>query len=316
MDEGTEDSFKILAVDGGGIRGVVPAHIIQLMHSKFGIIPAKHFDLIAGTSTGAIIAAALACEIEPPKIVALYREHGARIFSKKKSWWPSFAKQAVHSLYDQDELSKLLLEVFGDRKLGDLKKPLLLPSTNVGEGCVHVFKSGYSTKFIRDRDVLIREAVLASCAAPTYFDPKKVDVYLLADGGLWANNPALTASIEAIHRMQIKVERLRVLSVGTGHSKIYYNRPNERWGLVTGWQHKNFINFILSLQSQVAHNHLKLMLPESQWLRLDFESDKELALDDVSAVDWLISKSDRLFMDESDKLKSFLEVRCKEMYAK
>lgn len=307
MAEGIEQNFKILAIDGGGIRGVVPAHIIQLMNSKFGVTPAKHFDLIAGTSTGAIIAAALACEIEPSTIIDLYKKNGARIFRKKKSLWPSALKQAVHSLYDQEELSKLLVEVFGDRKLGDLKKPLLLPSTNIGDGCVHVFKSGYSNKFLRDRDVLIREAVLASCAAPTYFDPKKVDAYLLADGGLWANNPALTATIEAIHRMEVKAERIRVLSVGTGHSKTYYNKPNGLWGLVTGWRHKDFISFVLSLQSQSAHNHLKLMLPESQWMRLDFESDKELPLDDITAVDALISRSDKLFTYESDKLKSFLE---------
>jgi patatin-like phospholipase/acyl hydrolase len=307
LAERIEQNFKILAIDGGGIRGVVPAHIIQLMNSKFGVSSAKHFDLIAGTSTGAIIAAALACEIEPSTIIDLYKKHGARIFLKKKSLWPSALKQAVHSLYDQDELSKLLVDVFGDRKLGDLKKPLMLPSTNIGDGCVHVFKSGYSNKFLRDRDVLIRDAVLASCAAPTYFDPKKVDSYLLADGGLWANNPALTATIEAIHRIEVKAERIRVLSVGTGHSKTYYNKPNGSWGLITGWRHKDFISFVLSLQSQSAHNHLKLMLPESQWMRLDFESDKELPLDDITAVDALISRSDKLFTYESDKLKSFLE---------
>lgn len=307
MTEATEQNFKILAIDGGGIRGVVPAHIIQLMHSKFGVTPAKHFDLIAGTSTGAIIAAALACEIDPSTIIGLYKDHGARIFRKKKSLWPSFLKQAVHSLYDQVELSNLLVEVFGNRTLGDLKKPLLLPSTNISDGCVHVFKSGYSPNFIRDRDVLIREAVLASCAAPTYFDPRKVDAYLLADGGLWANNPALTATIEAIHRMDVKSERLRVLSVGTGNSMTYYNKPTRSWGLGTGWRHKEFISFILSLQSQSAHNHLKLMLPESQWIRLNFDSDVELPLDDVTTVDSLIAKANKLFTYESSKLKSFLE---------
>lgn len=307
MTEGIEQNFKILAIDGGGIRGVVPAHIINLMHSKFAVTPAKHFDLIAGTSTGAIIAAALACEVEPSKIIDLYKKNGARIFRKKVSLWPSFLKQAVHSMYDQEELSKLLEEVFEDRKLGDLKKPLLLPSTNIGGGCVHVFKSGYSPNFLRDRDVLIREAVLASCAAPTYFDPKKVDTYLLADGGLWANNPALTATIEAIHRMEIRAERLRVLSLGTGQSMTYYNKPTRSWGLGTGWRHKEFISFILSLQSQSAHNHLELMLTKTQMLRLDFKSDKELPLDDVTAVDALISQSDKLFTYESERLKTFLE---------
>lgn len=302
-------TFKILAIDGGGIRGVVPAHIIQLMHSKFGVTPAKHFNLIAGTSTGAIIAAALACEIEPSVIIDLYRKHGARIFRKKRSLFPSGVKSLLHSAYTHDELSKLLRETFGDKKLGEVKIPLMLPSTDVGNGCVHVFKSGYSDKFTRDTDVFVRDAIIASCSAPTFFDPYKMKEYLLADGGLWANNPALTATIEAIHRMNKEPKSLRVLSLGTGHAKTYYDRSPSifGWGFLTGWKRKDFISLILSLQSQAAHNHLKLMLPEEQWMRLNFESDKELPLDDVTAVDSLISKSDKLFTDESDKLKSFLE---------
>lgn len=314
MDEGTEKNFKILAIDGGGIRGVVPAHIIQLMHSKFGVTPAKHFDLIAGTSTGAIIAAALACEIDPATIIDLYKKHGSRIFRKKWSLIPSWLglgwmKSLLHSSYTHDELSKLLKEVFGDKKLGEIKIPLMLPSTDIGNGCVHVFKSGYSDKFTRDPDVFVRDAVIASCSAPTFFDPYKMKEYLLVDGGLWANNPALTAAIEAIHRMNKDPKSLRVLSLGTGHEKTFYEQAPSffGWGFLTRWKRKNFISLILSLQSQAAHNHLKLMLPESQWMRLNFESDKELPLDDVTAVDSLIAKADKLFTDESAKLKSFLE---------
>lgn len=320
MAEGTEQSFKILAIDGGGIRGVVPAHIIQLMHSKFGVTPARHFDLIAGTSTGAIIAAALAFEIEPSAILDLYKKHGARIFRRKRSLLSSWlglgwAKALLHSSYAHDEFSKLLKEVFGDRKLGEVKIPLLLPSTNIGNCCVHVFKSGYSNHFTRDPDVFVRDAVLASCSAPTFFDPYEVfgpskgERYLLADGGLWANNPALTATIEAIHRMKKDPKSLRVLSLGTGLEKTCYKQGASLWGwgFLTRWRRKSFISLILSLQSQAAHNHLTLMLPESQWMRLNFPSDKELPLDDVTAVDSLIARSDKLFKDESDKLKSFLE---------
>lgn len=309
MVKDLEKTFKILAIDGGGIRGVVPAHIIQLMHSKFGINPAKHFDLIAGTSTGAIIAAALACEIEPSTIIDLYKKHGARIFHKKWSLFPIGVRSLLHSPYTHDELSRLLKETFGDKKLGEVKVPLVLPSTDIGNGCVHVFKSGYSDKFTRDPDVFVRDAVIASCSAPTFFDPYKMRGYLLADGGLWANNPALTATIEAIHRMSKDPKSLRVLSLGTGHEKTYYKQSPSLfgWGFLTRWRRKQFISLILSLQSQAAHNHLKLMLPESQWMRLNFESDKELPLDDVAAIDSLIAKSDKLFTDESDKLKSFLE---------
>lgn len=300
--------FKILAIDGGGIRGVVPAHIIHRVHSEYGIIPSKYFDMIAGTSTGAIIAAALACEIEPSKIIALYKEHGIKIFKKKKSFWPNFIKRGVHSLYVHDELKKLLKDIFGDKKLGDVKIPLLLPSTDIGNGSVHIFKSGYSSNFTRDTNVFVRDAVIASCSAPTYFDPYMLDEkYLLSDGGLWANNPALTATIEAIHRQNIPPSLIRVFSVGTGISKTYYQSAN-RWGLFTGWKLQSLISFILSLQSQAAHNHLSLMLRETQLLRLNFESDGELPLDDVFAVDRLISKADMIFTKESTSIKSYLEL--------
>lgn len=314
MTKNPENTFRILAIDGGGIRGIVPAHIVQRMYSEFGIIPAKKFDMIAGTSTGAIVAAALACEIDPSTILDLYKKHGERIFRKKWSMippWPGFGwmKSLLHSTYAHDELSELLKEVFGDKRLGELKIPLLLPSTDIGNGCVHVFKSGYSDTFTRDPNVFVRDAVIASCSAPTFFDPYKMNEYLLADGGLWANNPALTATIEAIHRMNQEPNSLRVLSLGTGHEKTYYEQSPSLfgWGFLTRWKRKNFMNLILSLQSQAAHNHLKLMLPESQWIRINFESDKELPLDDVTAIDSLIAKSDKLFTDESSRLKSFFE---------
>lgn len=287
---------------------MVPAHIIYRIYSSFGVTPAKHFDMIAGTSTGAIIAAALACEVDPSRVVDLYQKHGGRIFRKKRSLWPSFLKQAAHSLYDQSELATLLFEVFGDKKLGELTRPLILPSTNISDGCVHVFKSGYSSEFVRDRDVLVRDAIIASCSAPTYFDPSKVGTYLLADGGLWANNPALTATIDAMHRMKIDSKCIRVVSLGTGSAKNHYSNLTSSWGLLSGWRHKEFISFILSLQSQSAHNHLSLMLPKSQVLRLDFESDKELPLDDISSVDGLISRADKIFTDQSAEIKMFLNI--------
>lgn len=314
MAEGIEQNFKILAIDGGGIRGVVPAHIINLMHSKFGVTPAKHFDLIAGTSTGAIIAAALACEVEPSKIIDLYRNHGARIFSRKWSLVPSipglgWAKPLLHSSYNHNELSKLLTDIFGEKRLGEVTIPLVLPATDIGNGCVHVFKSGYSSEFTRDPNVFVRDAVIASCSAPTFFDPYQVNEHLLADGGLWANNPSLTAVIEAIHRMKKDPKSLRVLSLGTGLEKTYFKQGASfwGWGMLSRWRHKRFISLILSLQSQAAHNHLKLMLTESQWMRLNFDSDKELPLDDVSMIESLIARSNKLFTDEGEKLKSFLK---------
>jgi patatin-like phospholipase/acyl hydrolase len=100
------------------------------------------------------------------------------------------------SIYDARYLENVLSEIFQDKRLGDITKPLLIPSTDIGNGCVHVLKSGYSKDFTRDNTVMVKDAVLAACSAPTYFDPHRLKEYLLADGGLWANNPALAAVID------------------------------------------------------------------------------------------------------------------------
>lgn len=302
------ENFKILSIDGGGIRGVFPAHILQCIESRLGIDPTRHFNMLAGTSIGAIIAAALACKIKPEVIVAMYKDKGERIFKKKCSWLPSFAKPGFHSLYDSAGFAELLKEIFKDTKLGDISTPLILPATDIGHGGVHVFKSNYSSSFTRDNHVLVRDAVLASCSAPTYFDPARVNEYALADGGLWANNPSLTAVIDAQRRLSIERKGIKILSLGTGHSRTYYSVKiaHKRWGLLNGWRSREFIDFLMSLQGQSIHNYLELSLSKDQLLRVNFESDCPLPLDDCSAIDDLISRADRTFTHESEKIKTFL----------
>ncbi|EJG1189526.1 CBASS cGAMP-activated phospholipase [Vibrio parahaemolyticus] len=304
-------TFKILSIDGGGIRGVYPAHILKCFEEKLGINLLESFDMIAGTSTGSIIAAGVACDIRATEIVNMYKEHGEEIFKKKKSRIPfkkfrSITQPLLESVYDSGSLSKVLKSVFNDSTLGQIAKPLILPATDVGNGGVHVFKSAYDPTFNRDRLVKVRDAVLASCSAPTYFDPHKVDEYLLSDGGLWANNPALVAVIDAQKRLGINYDDIQVVSIGTGHSKVAYGLKHKgNWGLATGWRHKEFISFMLSLQSQSALNYLKLHLKPEQILRIDFESNTDLPLDDVSEIDNLISLADKNFTYGSKEISDF-----------
>ncbi len=307
------NTFRILSIDGGGIRGIYPAHILRCIEERLQINLFETFDMIAGTSTGSIIAAGVATGVPAADIVAMYREHGAGIFRKKRFFCPgrklkSMFQPMFDSVYDAQYLEDVLTEVFQDKRLGDIKKPLLLPSTDIGNGCVHVLKSGYSKDFTRDNNVLVKDAVLASCSAPTYFDPHKLDHYLLADGGLWANNPALAAVIDAQKRLGIAQDDIQILSVGTGHSKTMYGtNASRKWGLINGWKHKEFISFILSLQSQSAQNYLNLMLRPGQIKRIDFESDLPLPLDDVSILDGLISKADHKFTHESESIRAFIQ---------
>jgi len=298
--------FRILSIDGGGIRGIFPAHILCNISEKLGINVADRVDLIAGTSTGSIIAAAIACGISPGIILDLYAKRGPEIFIRRKTWHPEKYQQGFTSAYDSSGLSKVLEDVFKNIKLKEVSRPLIIPATDLGNGGVHVFKSAYSKDFVRDPEVLVRSAVLASCSAPTYFDPAKVDSYLLADGGLWANNPTLVAYVDAQKRLGVAPSDIKILSLGTGHSKIGYGtNPEKKWGLLNGWKGKQFIGFLLSLQAQSTNNTMKLILRDDQLLRLDFESDNELPLDDVSCISDLQSQADHKFTHNAHLIREF-----------
>jgi hypothetical protein len=319
--------FRILSIDGGGIRGVVPAHIVHRIKETFGINPKDHFQMLAGTSTGSIIAAGLACGVAPEKIVSLYRAKGREIFCPKWSSWLGFLAPVFHSRYNNAGLASALKEIFGDTKLGDISIPLILPATDIGNGGVHVFKSAYSKGFTRDNRVLVRDAVLASCSAPTYFDPYRVNEYALVDGGVWANNPSLAAVIDAQKRLGIELADISVLSLGTGMSRSYFSANLSRkwnpfrsipllkripgfikwrWGFATGWRTSGFIEFLMSVQAQSIDNYLQLLLKKEQLLRINFKSDLPLPLDDCSAIDDLVSRADHEFTHGSEHLREFL----------
>jgi len=298
-----KEPFYILSIDGGGIRGVYPAYILLKIQEKLKIRLDKQFSLIAGTSTGSIIAAAVAEAIDLNQVLELYREYGPQIFDNHKLKKLKLCK----SKYDKIILKERLDSVFSNRRLGDVAVPLMIPATDIGNATVHVFKSSYHRSFVRDKDVFLKEAVMASCSAPIYFNPSKVDSYLLADGGLWANNPSLAAVIDAKKRLGVDLEDIRILSIGTGTSKQGYGVSESRkWGLGTGWSGTKLVDLAMSLQSQSAHNYLGLLLKESQILRLNFESDLPLTLDDCSKIEDLISRADKEFTNRSAEIKDFL----------
>ena len=305
-------TFKILSIDGGGIRGIYPAHILQCIEEKLQINLNENFDMIAGTSTGSIVAAGVASHVPAADIVTMYQDPDAGIFRESQCFLlgktlSNVAHPVLSSIYDPQHLHSVLDGIFKNKRLGDIKKPLLIPSTDIGNGCVHVLKSVYADKITRDKDVLIKDAILASCSAPTYFDPHKVDNHLLADGGLWANNPALTAVIDAKAHLDINQDDIQILSIGTGQSKtIYGTKTPRKWGFITGWKQKELVNAMLSLQSQSVENYLNLMLRPEQIKRLDFKSDQPLPLDDRSSMEDLISKANDTFTHESEAIKNFI----------
>jgi len=305
------NKFKILAIDGGGFRGAYSAHLLKRIEEEFAVNWRHDFKLLAGTSTGAIIAAGLAIGIPANEICDLYKKHGHDIF--KKSTIPRLGLFA--SKYKNVGLRNILDSFFGEATLGDIESPLIIPATDIGNGCVHVFKSTYHNEFFRDKEVLVSEAVLASCSAPMFFPPTLISgdqPYLLSDGGLWANNPALVAAIDAKKRLNAKLEDLQILSIGTGKANQFYpikNFKNRRffgWGFATKWGRGKIIEMLFSLQSQNANNMLGLLLERNQILRLNFELEKKLPMDAPDEFDDLITRADREFTHSSSFIKTFL----------
>ena len=290
--------FHILALDGGGTRGIYSAQVLANMEMSLGIPIGNSFDLIAGTSTGAIIAGAAATGIPLKEVVELFEEQAPSIFPSKRLRWGIF-----RSRYSLKPLEEVVRACLPDISLGEISTPLIVTGSNIATGGVHVFKSRYMAElglpYVRDGEISLVEAILASSAAPTYFDPVQVNENLLADGGLWANNPSILAVTEAISKFKRTVDQIHILSIGTGHPVSMY-RHQRSWGLATGWGHKKLVSYFLNLQSQASTNMAGLILGE-RYVRLDPEIE-EWALDDSKHLSNLKALATRDFTHRSEEI--------------
>ena len=296
--------LRVLSIDGGGVRGMLPARILFLMEEKFHINIYNTFDLIVGTSTGSIVTGAIATKYDLTQLVDDYMEASPKIF--KKRW--SLCGLA-RSKYDRKSLENFLHKRLGDIKLGEIEKPIILNATNVSVWGVHVFKSAYQKKYrggdyVRDPDVPLFKAVLASCAAPAYFDPVEIKGTLVCDGGVWANNPALVAYTEA--KSNFKTDNIKILSLGTGKSQRTYQKSN-CWGLLSGWKNTKLVDFMMSCQIDFPQNSLNL-IDEEQILRINPEIEN-CNLDDYEKMDNLRATADEVFTKRNKEILNFLNIK-------
>jgi hypothetical protein len=198
--------MRILSLDGGGVRGLITARVLNNYERKFRI-DFRDFDVFAGTSTGSIIAALLACDFSTDEIERFYLNHGSNIFKKKFLRFGLF-----RSKYDDTVFNELLIKYFKDITFGELRKKgvnLIIPAYNTSTMDRAVFRT--STE--KYDSVLVRDAVRASASAPTYFDAHVIDGEPYIDGGLVMNNPSLVAIVDCINNSNKVTE---ILSVGTG----------------------------------------------------------------------------------------------------
>lgn len=208
---------RILSIDGGGIKGVFVASFLASLEEETGTHITDHFELIAGTSTGGIIAIGLGLGYSAREILGFYEELGPDIF-KLTGFGNILAsiKQVGKAKYGHEQLSSHLNTFFGGRLLGECKTALVVPSFNIETGEIYVFKAGGPKGFNADSQTAALDAALATAAAPTFFPAHRTQKGTpLVDGAVWANNPVELAVVEAISTMGWAGDSIKVLSIGS-----------------------------------------------------------------------------------------------------
>jgi predicted acylesterase/phospholipase RssA len=221
--------YRVLALDGGGIRGLIAAEVLREIETQMRRPVAELFDLIAGTSTGGILALGLTKpgDNHRPRFTAadmcdLYLNEGERIF-------PHALLQEVRTLhgladarYPAAPLERVLAQHFGETMLSEALREVVIPSYDLTAPGPFFFKRRYAQEDPSSWDVPMAFVARATSAAPTYFDPAVLPYpggggeHALVDGGTFANNPTLCGYVDALRFKDERTERVVVVSIGTG----------------------------------------------------------------------------------------------------
>ena len=294
--------FRILSLDGGGIRGIYTAVLLDRLVQR---APAfmEQIDLFAGTSTGGIMALRLAFGLTPAQGVSLYREFGADVFRDSALDDLFDLLTVVGAEYSLKPLKAILARLFGDATLGDLAADgrfVLIPTFDLD-----AVKNGvrsWKPKFFHnipgedaDNQQLIVDVALRTSAAPTYFPTYQGYI----DGGVVANNPSMAALAQALcdpNNLR-KPEDIRLLSLGTGAVPRYIDGDQLDWGY--GQWAKPLIPIMLEGSMGVADYQCDSILRETGYHRLAPLLPHPIKLDDVDKIDLLVQLAHAVDIEET-----------------
>jgi predicted acylesterase/phospholipase RssA len=274
---------RVLSIDGGGIMGAWPAAFLADIEEATGQRIVDTFDLIAGTSTGGIIALGVGLGIPPSEIVRFYERRGQDIFEPpgimeglRRKWRASRRLRVLCSFVDEafgtirhvagpklasDPLRAALIDVFGERVLGESQTRLVVPSFNPQLAQLYLFKTAHHPRFERDHLVAAVDVAMATAAAPTYFPAHTLQAgSVLVDGGIWANNPAGLATVEAVSTLGWAPDEVRLLSLGcTDQPLALPRRLSGRWSHLL-----NVIELMMRGQAEGSLGTAKITLCHSE----------------------------------------------------
>jgi patatin-like phospholipase/acyl hydrolase len=268
--------MNILSIDGGGIRGIIPAKFLteleaQIQKEKPRSKLYEHFDIICGTSTGAIIAIGLALGVPAKELLRFYLNYASSIFPRW-IWNMDKLKGLYRPLYSNKTLLKSLHNVYASATGGktallhDAKTKLCIPAFNGGTGEINVLKTGHHPEYNRDYKIPAHHVALSSASAPVYFPPHSFQFsnelgqgtnLNMIDGGLFANNPTLIGLFEATDKLNCQFQDIKILSLGTGQGKHILRKrwkpPGFRYWLIPN---PRLFDIMLDSQSQITEQYL------------------------------------------------------------
>ena len=303
---------RVLALDGGGIRGIVPATVLAELERRTDKRVAELFDLIAGTSTGGILALALTAPAadDPTRpryaaaeLIDLYAKHGPEIFARR----PLMALRAIfEERYPKDGLERILATYFGESRLKDAVTEVLVTSYDL-EARDPWFFARHKARESADSDFPLRLVARATSAAPTYFEPLRLTSQTaMVDGGVFANNPGMCGYVEAI-KLHGPGDVL-VVSVGTGQvtTPIHYADAK-------GWGEVQWVRPVLDVAfdgvSDTVDHQLSWLLSDRdgkpRYVRFQIELPSGMgSMDDTSAahVAALKEQGAKLVVDSAGRL--------------
>ncbi|MDD5530695.1 MAG: CBASS cGAMP-activated phospholipase [bacterium] len=306
----SKKNFKVLCIDGGGIRGLIPATLLAKIEESLSEPLWKYFDLICGTSTGGIIALAISVGKSMKDIKKLYDEEATNIFpytSKIKKW--SRVLIGTGGSYDSNILEKKFKKEFGTLKIREANTRLCIPSIDITNGKTIVFKTPHEVEFPKkirfsdDADKEMWEVARATSAAPTFFSTAKIRELYHIDGGLWANNPSAIGVVEAM-RCGFKQEEISLLSLGTANEIFQIKQKNAPNMNLFRWGRSGLIELSFEVQSQAAHNEVTFLLLPDRYMRIQYKFKENIRLDDISRLGDLRGAAEYIYKNQGNEIKN------------
>ncbi len=294
-------TYRILSLDGGGIRGIITAKLLQRLEEAVpGFI--AQTDLIAGTSSGGIIAAGLAMGLRPSEMVHLFENNGPTIF--KDSFWRKVWTLGVFrgALYTNRNRQRVFEETFGQMKMGDLHKSVLISAFDLDDADDArrdpKKTRSWKAKFFHNQDTAeprrndktdtVVDVLMRATAAPLFFPIYQGYI----DGGIVANNPSACALAQALNvqTQPAPIDDIFLLSVGSGNSPRYVESRNGNWG-VRRWA-RPLAQILLEGSNGLADYQVREVL-RHRYVRLNVDLPRTVPIDDVSSIpdmiDWAIA---------------------------